>query len=94
MEMDYIEQTDLLEKCYSLFHECGYARSKASFCRKYLKRSGSYMTKINKYRLPSVAVWAKLFVALMDMKKDLMSVEQRFYASDLLKRLKQVIENL
>ena len=94
MKNDYIEQTDLLEECYFLFHESGYARSKAAFCRKYLKRSGSYMTKINGYRLPSVAVWAKLFMALMDMKKDLMSIEHRFYASDLLKRLKKVIENL
>lgn len=41
MEYDYMEQLGLLEECYWLFHNYGYARSRAAFCRKYLKRSGS-----------------------------------------------------
>ena len=94
MEYDYMEQLDLLEECYLFFHDCGYARSRAAFCRKYLKRSGSYMAKLNSERLPSVAVWAKIYVALMEIRKDLIPFSQRYDVHILLSRLKGIIESL
>lgn len=94
MEYDYMEQLGLLEDCYWLFHNCGYARSRAAFCRKYLKRSGSYMAKLNPERLPSVAVWGKIYVALMEIRKNLIPLPQKHNAQILLSRLKDIIDSL
>lgn len=94
MKDDHIKQSDLLEKCYLFFYNHGYARSRASFCRRYLKRSGIYMAKLSEDRQPSATVWAKLLVALMEIKGNLISVEQKHDARRLFKQVKQLIEEI
>lgn len=94
MKDDHVKQSDLLEKCYLFFYNHGYTRSRASFCRRYLKRSETYMSKLSEDRKPSALVWAKLLVALMDIKGNLVSVEQRHEAHRLFKQVKQLIEEL
>lgn len=94
MKYDCFEQMKLLEKCFLFFCNNGYARSKAAFCRRYLKRSETYMSKLSEDRKPSALVWAKLLVALMDIKGNLVSVEQKHDARRLFKQVKQLIEEL
>lgn len=64
MKYTYKEKIDLLEDCFVFFYNHGFARSKAAFCRDFLKKAGSYMAKIDIDRLPSIDVWAKLLVFL------------------------------
>ena len=84
---DYLEIILLLDDCFNFLKENGIITYRYEFCQKFLRRSTLYCAKIRPDRIPSLAVWVSLFVALNKYKGKMGDASKEAYLASLVKQV-------